>query len=160
MHALLDLLRQGGPVMLPILALSVLLYGRCFRLLNVLVRTQQRLTHTTAAEVGALHRLRADLQEHYEREKFPIGAMIAAAPLLGLLGTVTGMIGVFDTLSHTQGTKSMEGLAHGISEVLICTESGLAVAIPAVMLLYYAHRQAQKGLHQLSRLEARALGGT
>ena len=64
--------------------------------------------------------------------------MIAAAPLLGLLGTVSGMVKTFESLSLKAGRKSMEGLARGISEVLVATESGLLVALPALLLVYLA----------------------
>jgi biopolymer transport protein ExbB/TolQ len=65
------------------------------------------------------------------------------------------MIAAFDSLAARGGQRSMEGLARGISEVLVATESGLAVAIPAVVLLYFAHRQMQKGIQKLTALEAR-----
>jgi biopolymer transport protein ExbB/TolQ len=52
------------------------------------------------------------------------------------------------------GTKSLEGLAGGISEVLVATESGLAVALPAMLLVYIAHRQTQRQVEILGRLAA------
>ena len=84
--------------------------------------------------------------------------MIAAAPLLGLLGTVAGMIRTFEHLA-SRGARSVEGLATGISEALLNTEAGLAVAIPAMLLLYAAHRLLQKGLRDIVQLEARAKEG-
>ncbi|MEO7413749.1 MAG: MotA/TolQ/ExbB proton channel family protein [Opitutaceae bacterium] len=156
MNSIVELVKQGGPVMFPIIALSVFLYSRCFGLLLFLYRSQRRLSAGSLATAGTrseLHALNDDLEEAFYRQRFPIAAMITAAPLLGLLGTVTGMIGTFENLARGGGQKSMEGLAQGISEVLICTESGLAVAIPAVMVLYYAHRQLQKGLQRLVGLE-------
>lgn len=163
MNALINLVRQGGPVMIPIIGLSVILYARCFSLLLFLYQSQRRLGSAlpaSGANLPHIRNLQNDLQEAYQRQKFPIAAMIAAAPLLGLLGTVTGMIGTFESLARWGGQKSMEGLAKGISEVLVCTESGLAVAIPAVMLLYYAHRLSQKGLQSLARLEADLMART
>ncbi|MBU2514493.1 MotA/TolQ/ExbB proton channel family protein [bacterium] len=56
------------------------------------------------------------------------------SPLLGLLGTVTGMIHVFDTIV-THGTGNASVLAGGISEALITTASGLSIAIPT--LIFY-----------------------
>lgn len=161
MSSLLELLKSGGPVMIPIMALSVILYSRCFNLLLFLFRAQRRLSGAAAPFTGEalpkIHALKQDLQDAFYRQRFPITAMITAAPLLGLLGTVTGMIGTFESLARWGGQKSMEGLARGISEVLICTESGLAVAIPAVMILYYAHRQLQKGLQRLVTLEGQVV---
>ena len=85
--------------------------------------------------------------------------MIAAAPLLGLLGTVSGMMRTFESMANRVGEKSMEGFAKGISEVLVATESGLAVAIPALLLVYLAHRAVHRNAQQLNRLEAIAREG-
>ena len=156
MNALLELVQKGGPVMIPIIGLSVVLYARCFDLLFGLHRTRRRLDReirTCRESLPTVRRLQGELQETYRQQRLTIGAMITAAPLLGLLGTVSGMVSTFDSLAMRMGQRSMEGLAGGISEVLICTESGLGVAIPAVMLLYYAHRQMQKQIHRLSQLE-------
>ena len=58
-----------------------------------------------------------------------IGSLAAIAPLLGLLGTVTGMITTFDSMS-VFGTGNAKAMAGGISEALITTQTGLLVAIP------------------------------
>jgi len=62
-----------------------------------------------------------------------IMVMAAVAPLLGLLGTVTGMISTFDVITEF-GTGNPKLLSGGISEALITTELGLIVAIPALLL--------------------------
>jgi biopolymer transport protein ExbB len=164
MNALLELLGQGGFVMIPIVALSVLLYSRCFRLLLMLRRARReadRAARRVALAPAELRRARADVQEMFGRQRIALGAMIAAAPLLGLLGTVTGMEKTFGSLSAQAGDRSMEGLAQGISEVLVATESGLAVAIPALLLVYLAHREVHRHVQLLSRMErGGAEGGT
>ncbi len=71
-----------------------------------------------------------------------IGALAAIAPLLGLLGTVTGMIGTFDILS-TFGTGNAKGMAGGISEALITTQTGLLVAIPGLYMKGFLERRVQ-----------------
>ena len=73
----------------------------------------------------------------HEMEKFlgALGTIAAIAPLLGLLGTVIGMIKVFTAL-NLEGAGNAGVLAGGISEALITTAAGLTVAIPAMM----AHR--------------------
>ena len=158
--ALRDLLREGGPVMLANLALAVVLYGRCCALLLQLLRTRRRLTGIGAIrpeQLSTVRRWQEELQDLFRRQRLLIGAMIAAAPLLGLLGTVAGMINTFESLAgHSKG-NARDGLASGISEALLNTEAGLAVAIPAVLLLYYAHRQTQKGVRELVRLESQVL---
>jgi len=70
----------------------------------------------------------------HEMEKFlsTLGTIAAIAPLLGLLGTVLGMIEVF-TAIMVQGSGNTGVLAGGISQALITTATGLSVAIPAVI---------------------------
>jgi len=75
----------------------------------------------------------------------PLIALTAAtAPLLGLLGTVTGMINTFNLIS-VFGTGDPRMLSSGISEALITTEYGLIVAIPALLIHAVVSRQT-KGL--------------
>ncbi len=66
------------------------------------------------------------------------------APLLGLLGTVMGMITVFATLSEAGGRVDPALLAGGIWEALVTTVGGLAVAIPAVAAYYILDSQIEK----------------
>ncbi|MEH6628570.1 MAG: MotA/TolQ/ExbB proton channel family protein [Motiliproteus sp.] len=71
----------------------------------------------------------------HEMERFlnPLGTIALVAPLLGLLGTVVGMIKVFTEIM-IQGTGNANVLAGGISEALITTAAGLSVAIPALIM--------------------------
>jgi biopolymer transport protein ExbB/TolQ len=62
-----------------------------------------------------------------------IAAMGAAAPLLGLLGTVSGLVNLFKVLNQL-GANDPKVLAGGISEALINTETGLAIAIPVLLI--------------------------
>jgi len=74
----------------------------------------------------------------HDLEKYlnTLGTVAAVAPLLGLLGTVVGMIRVFTEIT-VQGTGNANALAGGISEALITTATGLAVAIPALVMHRY-----------------------
>lgn len=67
-----------------------------------------------------------------ERSHAILNVLVTVAPLLGLLGTVTGMISTFDVIT-THGTGNPRLLSQGISEALITTELGLAVAIPLLL---------------------------
>jgi biopolymer transport protein ExbB len=159
MKALLDLIGRGGPVMFAIITLSVILYSRCFLLLLTLRRSRQQLVGgapVLAGEFAALRRLQDDVQDGFRQQRLALSAMIAAAPLLGLLGTVSGLVRTFESLSSRGGQSSMEGLAGGISEVLVATESGLVVAIPALLIVYLAHREMRKQLQKMNQLEERA----
>ena len=156
MRAVFDLVEKGGWVMVAIIALSVVLYSRCFTLLLSLRRIRRNVKHASvdfANELPLLQWMRNEAQETFRQQRMALGAMIAAAPLLGLLGTVSGMEKTFESLAARGGDKSMEGLAGGISEVLVATESGLAVAIPALLLVYLAHRQVHKHQQELNLIE-------
>ncbi|MFT5057317.1 MAG: biopolymer transport protein ExbB, partial [Planctomycetota bacterium] len=65
------------------------------------------------------------------------GVVAMIAPLLGLLGTVWGMIGAFTNIALQDGLGNPEMLAGGISQALITTAAGLAVAIPTQAAYYY-----------------------
>jgi biopolymer transport protein ExbB len=71
-----------------------------------------------------------------ERYLTALGTISAITPLLGLLGTVVGMIKVFSAIM-SQGVGDPSVLAGGISEALITTAAGLAVAIPSLMFHRY-----------------------
>lgn len=68
-----------------------------------------------------------------------VGVIAAVAPLLGLLGTVTGMISVFQSVTREATVKGVNpaNLASGIWEALVTTAAGLAVAIPLYLLYRY-----------------------
>ncbi len=83
-----------------------------------------------------------------------IAITAAAAPLLGLLGTVTGMIKTFNLITLF-GTGDAKSLSSGISEALITTELGLCVAIPALIIHGLLVRNVK---HKLGQLEQTAVG--
>jgi len=143
--------------MIAIMVVSVVLYSRCFRLLGALRRAHHELRRLSGlpATPAALHLLQAEVSSASYGQRLPLRAMIAAAPLLGLLGTVRGMSRTFESLSTDVMGKSMEGLAQGISEVLVSTESGLLVALPAMLLVWFAHRETARFLHDAARLQQR-----
>ncbi|NJL19395.1 MAG: MotA/TolQ/ExbB proton channel family protein [Bdellovibrionaceae bacterium] len=65
------------------------------------------------------------------------------APMLGLLGTVQGIIGAFDTLSKS-GVTDMAALSANLSVALVTTAGGLIVAVPAFILYYVVRNEANK----------------
>ena len=71
-----------------------------------------------------------------ERHLATLGTIVSIAPLLGLLGTVTGMIRAFYTIA-LRGVGEPTALASGISEALLTTAAGLTVAIPSQLFYNY-----------------------
>ena len=108
-----------------------------------------------------LHKPKAILEEHlyavvlrqrlHNERSLPLLAVIAtAAPLMGLLGTVTGLVRTF-ALITVFGTGNAGKLASGISEVLVATELGLMVAIPTLVAHGFLSHRIQKNLSLLER---------
>jgi biopolymer transport protein ExbB len=78
-----------------------------------------------------------------ERYLNTLGTVAAISPLLGLLGTVIGMIKVFTSI-QLEGTGNAAALAGGISEALITTAAGLTVAIPSLFFYRYFQRKVDE----------------
>jgi biopolymer transport protein ExbB len=76
-----------------------------------------------------------------EKNLTTLGTIATAAPLLGLLGTVVGMIEIFGVSGNASGSGNPQELAHGISVALYNTAFGLVVAIPS--LVAYRHFRAR-----------------
>lgn len=90
-----------------------------------------------------------------ERDLLVEKICVSAAPLVGLLGTVTGMLATFGALaSGSGGDKTMSMVASGISEALITTETGLVVALPGLFFLHQLKRQHERYKAFLAHLES------
>ncbi len=81
----------------------------------------------------------------YDRELRMMQVCVSVSPLLGLLGTVTGMLTTFGALAiGTGGEQTMNMVAGGISEALITTETGLVIALPGLLLLHHLRQDLEK----------------
>ncbi len=79
-----------------------------------------------------------------------IAISASSAPLLGLLGTVTGIINTFKLIT-VFGSGDVKSLSGGISEALITTEYGLIVAIPSLLLHAFLSRQARGMIDKMEK---------
>jgi biopolymer transport protein TolQ len=68
----------------------------------------------------------------YESKMILLGSLVSGAPFLGLLGTVWGVMIAFGGIAMSSGAASIQALAPGVAAALVCTVTGLLVAIPAV----------------------------
>ena len=75
--------------------------------------------------------------------------LVPMCPLLGLLGTVSGMLNVFDSMA-ARGSADARSMATGVSEAMICTLSGLAVSITGLYPVYYFRRRTRMETERLS----------
>jgi len=98
---------------------------------GLMTRTQERESMKASIEEVGGH-----VAHELERYLSALGTIAAITPLLGLLGTVIGMIKVFTNIT-TVGVGNPAQLAGGISQALITTAGGLMVAIPALMFYRY-----------------------
>lgn len=73
---------------------------------------------------------------------FPVmQVLVPLSPLLGLIGTVSGMLGVFDSMA-LRGSADARSMASGVSEAMICTMTGLAVSITGLWPVHYFRTRA------------------
>jgi biopolymer transport protein ExbB len=77
-----------------------------------------------------------DLKRHLQAA-YPLAVVATVAPLLGLFGTVVGMIGAFDKVAAAGALGDASLLGGDISKALITTGAGLAIAVPALALYHY-----------------------
>ena len=90
----------------------------------------------------------------FTRDLMVMKICVSAAPLVGLLGTVTGMLTTFGALSGGGGgDETMTMVAGGISEALITTETGLVIALPGLFFQYQLVRKHERYKAFLAHLE-------
>jgi biopolymer transport protein ExbB len=85
-----------------------------------------------------------------------LNAFAAVAPMIGLLGTVSGMIQSFDKLS--QGASKASDFAAGIGEAMVGTAGGLLVAIPAMFAYFYFKNTLQALMSDVARVASNLIG--
>jgi len=174
---------DGGWAMIAIAATSLVLFGLgmhvWLRLLRkgfqrVPEKTWRRWIHQPQERRGKIGRLiasvtggksiadtrsafaevRAAELTPFDRDLRVMKVCVSAAPLLGLLGTVTGMLATFGALATgSGGEKTMAMVASGISEALITTETGLVIALPGLFFQYQLSRRYQRYRAFLAHLE-------
>jgi len=91
---------------------------------------------------------------HQQQRAYPLAVVATVAPIVGLLGTVVGMIEAFHVIAFTGGMGDASLLAGGISKALVNTAAGLSVALPALALHhFFRHRLTLGGLALEEQLE-------
>ncbi len=114
--------------------------------------------------VSVVNEAVCDTRAHLDEAFFPlentlyrnatlIRTIVIVAPLAGLLGTVTGMIETFDSLGDMSLFSQSGGIAGGISQALITTQMGLAVAIPGLLMGKVLDNRADAIADELERLK-------
>ncbi len=144
---LLHTLLIGWPVLSVLLVFSIITVASFFECWSSLRRVRSFLGGP-GGEAGA-----KPLLDRVEKRLALLGTIANASPFVGLLGTVIGIIRAFHTIAQAATSGGgMTLVAGGISEALVSTAAGLAVAIPASMIFNYFTFHAEK-LQRLSRGE-------
>ena len=86
---------------------------------------------------------------HLEKHLWVLASMAGIAPMLGFLGTVTGMIAAFQIIQSLQGVVNPGDLAAGIWEALLTTAFGLVVGIPSLFIYNYFITRVGKFVHEM-----------
>ena len=141
-----DYLSQGGWIMGPLVVVSVAMWmmivdrlSEYRRLsggtLNQILKDdfQKKISGHPPLDREILLEVALHLRRRLDHRLALIAVLAAVAPLLGLLGTVLGMIETFDVISLF-GTGNARAMAGGISVALITTQTGLLVAIPGMLM--------------------------
>lgn len=160
-NGLVELADRGGPIVLWIFASGVLMWSLVverfwyfWRVLplqkaGVLAEWKSRKEHTSwcARQIREAMISRVNVSM---TSGFPLLAvLVAMAPLLGLIGTVVGMLEVFTSMAM-RGTADARSMASGVSAAMICTMSGLAVAVSGLYPVHYFRTRAARETEQLT----------
>jgi len=159
----INALKTGGPVMYILAVLSYVLYWQIISILMYVLKVRLHRfvegrghflsSRNNRSELASsqlellLIRYEDVLMQFREFMKNRLrfaGVLLVAAPLLGLLGTVLGMLEMFNGLSLKAGHQTTLLVAEGVKKSLITTQTGLTIAIPALFIMYWIRRVANR----------------
>ena len=152
---------MGGPVLYAIFVVLLLMWGlileRFWYLRSVfpgeargVIEVWDGRKDTTSWYAGRIRdAMISDVNQNLHRHLLLIKTLIAICPLLGLLGTVTGMISVFDVMA-VAGTGNARAMAGGVSRATVPTMSGMVAALSG---MYFAIRLQQRADVETNKLE-------
>ena len=144
--SLLDFFDRGGPVIIVLFVLAIVMTSLLIERLFFFISELKDLSDISVQEVSAykdvnswvLNKIKSKnisvINVAANRNLLLIQGLIALCPLLGLLGTVTGMIEVFDIMAIT-GTGNARAMASGIAKATLPTMTGLFISIVGLFLL-------------------------
>jgi biopolymer transport protein ExbB len=117
-----------------------------------LIRYTQDEVHSIDDIEGRFREVEATQVTDMDRRLAFLNVLVIGAPLFGLLGTVLGMLLTFKAIG-VGGSSTSEVIARGISEALVCTQTGMMVAIPGLIMAMLAKRRRGEYVAFLARLE-------
>lgn len=181
----LRLFADGGPVMIMLALIAVILYTTASAALffvskgNLTTRRENEwvawidnpeagegrageiiryATHGPRVSIKTIQRRFDEIREvvikSIDRRLIIIGTLVAAAPMTGLLGTVGGMLDMFDGLASASGKQSMNKIASGLTEALFTTLTGLVIALPGMFMALHIRQKRNWIAAALAQLES------
>ena len=153
-----NFLYQGGPVVLILFFISIYLFVLIFAKFKHLFfdmhsiqdEYKENLANIKNDDLYLLNitSLKSDYKSIVKKDFYIIQTLIALCPILGLLGTVTGMIGVFDVVSFF-GTGNARALASGITKATLPTMTGMAISIVGLLTYTVLNSKSQSIISEL-----------
>ncbi|MBT4203485.1 MotA/TolQ/ExbB proton channel family protein [Gammaproteobacteria bacterium] len=153
-----NFLYQGGPVVLILFFISIYLFVLIFAKFKNLFfdihivqnEYKENLSQIKNDEFYLLNlsALKSDYKSLVNKDFYIIQTLIALCPVLGLLGTVTGMIEVFDVVSFF-GTGNARALASGITKATLPTMTGMAISIVGLLTYTVLTSKSQSIISEL-----------
>lgn len=158
-------IQDGGFVMISLILLSVVLYrsalGTLFFVKGFSIAEIKSGLDVNATNVEleiGYSQAKREFSEIVSRQVAYIGMLAAAAPLLGLLGTVIGMLETFESLSQRMQETTSQ-VSRGVRFALVTTQAGLIVAIPAIFMIQWIKREAKKRQEEIAHQELLSIHG-
>ncbi|HBG01188.1 MAG TPA: MotA/TolQ/ExbB proton channel family protein [Firmicutes bacterium] len=151
--------------------------GKVLEAMQIAKKSRGPVAAVLASGIAHYDQERAEIEQHMssvgkeevfkmERRLGALDLIITISPLLGILGTVTGIIGSFNVMGAMEGVTQASALSIGIAEALITTATGLTIAIPTMALASYLNSivnhqvadMSKKATELLNVLDARSEG--
>lgn len=183
----ISILDSGGWVMYPLALLAVMIYTNGIELMlslrkgNIqlgrdsewlqwinspenakgrageIIRYTQENVSTSKHVRNRFEEVRQTILHKVERRVTFLNTLVATAPLMGLLGTVIGMLATFSGIARKGGGDTVDVVASGISEALITTQTGLVIALPGIFLVLLIRNRIHAIEAALARIESLSL---
>lgn len=155
-----EIVLSGGPIMAALAVLAFLLYRNVIGLLIFTVRLRVKESFEKQApdrSRDSVQDFRSHLEKLMRTQLNYAKVLIAAAPLLGLLGTVIGMLDTFKGIGAASGQDTTKAVADGVKVALVTTQTGLMIAILGVFATQGIARIYRKKDLELIDLEIDAM---
>ena len=148
-------LDRGGPVLFVIMAAAFVMWALIierffyFRLSHseiareALDKWNQRTDHSSTYAHWVKEKLVSEVRQKAQQNVAILRAVVALAPLLGLLGTVTGMVWVFDLMAIT-GSSDAKAMSAGVSRATIPTMAGMVVSLSGLLATMDLDRKVRR----------------